>query len=118
MMAAATQLAGMTPGLVINLCNTTRYYNPADLGVPYHHLPIKGHSILNKKTALEFLRICNQHFDTQSTPIVVHCTHGLNRTGCMIVTVLCARLGLSRDAAVALFAQARPPGIQHLNFYV
>ncbi|XP_048452684.1 mRNA-capping enzyme-like [Rhincodon typus] len=41
----------------------------------------------------------------------VHCTHGFNRTGFLICAYLVEKMDWSIEAAVATFAQARPPGI-------
>jgi mRNA-capping enzyme len=43
--------------------------------------------------------------------IGVHCTHGFNRSGFLICAYLVEKLDYSVDMAVALFAEARPPGI-------
>ncbi|GLC40885.1 hypothetical protein PLESTB_000012700 [Pleodorina starrii] len=59
--------------------------------------------------------------ETQNKYILLHCTHGFNRTGYMIVAAL---VRLRRDRAMTVrralqrFAQARPPGIykdQYIN---
>lgn len=41
----------------------------------------------------------------------MHCTHGFNRTGYMIVTYLIERLNYSAEEALNLFGKARFPGI-------
>ena len=46
--------------------------------------------------------------------VAVHCTHGLNRTGFMIVSLLVDAMGYTLEAAVAAFALARAPGAVHL----
>ncbi|KAF7145915.1 hypothetical protein RHSIM_Rhsim04G0165500 [Rhododendron simsii] len=43
--------------------------------------------------------------------ILVHCTHGHNRTGYMIVHYLMRTLSISVTQAIKLFADVRPPGI-------
>ena len=48
--------------------------------------------------------------------IGVHCTHGFNRTGFMICSYLVEKLDLSIDAAIMMFAQARPPGIYKQDY--
>jgi hypothetical protein len=47
--------------------------------------------------------------------VVVHCTHGLNRTGYLIVRYLIATHGYSVKKALQIFQDARPPGlIKHM----
>ena len=41
----------------------------------------------------------------------MHCTHGYNRTGFMIIAFLCEALDFQTEAALQLFKQARPPGM-------
>ena len=48
--------------------------------------------------------------------IGVHCTHGFNRTGFLICCYMIEKLDYSVDMAVALFAQARPPGIYKQDY--
>ena len=48
--------------------------------------------------------------------IAVHCHYGFNRTGFLVVSYLIERLGWPLDAAIEVFAQARPPGIRHAHF--
>ncbi|KAI2644296.1 mRNA-capping enzyme [Labeo rohita] len=46
----------------------------------------------------------------------VHCTHGFNRTGFLICAYLVEKMDWSIEAAVAAFAQARPPGIYKADY--
>ena len=43
--------------------------------------------------------------------IGVHCTHGFNRTGFLIISYLVDKRDWSIDAAINKYAEARPPGI-------
>ena len=43
--------------------------------------------------------------------IAVHCTHGLNRTGFMIISYLILRHKMSVADAIATFARSRSPGV-------
>ncbi|PHU20952.1 hypothetical protein BC332_12103 [Capsicum chinense] len=43
--------------------------------------------------------------------ILLHCTHGHNRTGFMIVHYLMRTLSISVSQAIKIFSDARPPGI-------
>ena len=42
---------------------------------------------------------------------VIHCTHGLNRTGYVLVRALCELHGFSLTEALDAFAAVRPPGL-------
>ena len=46
--------------------------------------------------------------------IAVHCTHGCNRTGFLIVTFLINIIGIEPLEAIKLFNVSRPPGIHKL----
>lgn len=46
----------------------------------------------------------------------VHCTHGFNRTGFLIVSYMVERMECSVDAAILAFRDARPPGIYKQDY--
>lgn len=48
--------------------------------------------------------------------IGVHCTHGFNRTGFLIVSYMVERMDCSVEAAILAFADARPPGIYKQDY--
>nr|GMD51183.1 mRNA-capping enzyme-like isoform X1 [Ipomoea batatas] len=48
--------------------------------------------------------------------ILVHCTHGHNRTGYMIVHYLMRTLPISVTQAIQIFAESRPPGIYKSDY--
>ncbi|TXG72886.1 hypothetical protein EZV62_001465 [Acer yangbiense] len=61
-----------------------------------------------------FIYEVTQFLSRQKHPrkyILVHCTHGHNRTGYMIVHYLMRTLPISVTQAIKMFADARPPGI-------
>ncbi|XP_053316627.1 mRNA-capping enzyme [Spea bombifrons] len=103
-------------GLLIDLTNTTRFYDRNDIekdGIKYIKLQCKGHgecpSLENTET---FIRLCERFIDRNPDELIgVHCTHGFNRTGFLICAFLVEKMDWSIEAAVATFAQARPPGI-------
>jgi hypothetical protein len=111
----------LRPGLVINLCATSRAaYNPRHLGCPYVHIKVHGGGAIPwGAKVLEFLHACDAFFQAARAPrgpLVVHCTHGLNRTGFMLVQLMMRRLGMPAPAALRAFALARPPGILRPNY--
>lgn len=59
-----------------------------------------------------------ESFITQSPLdiIGIHCTHGFNRTGFLIVSYMVEKLDCSVEAALLEFAQVRPPGIYKADY--
>ena len=110
----AALCAAAAPGRIVNLC-AKRYY-AAPPKTPVTFLKIRGGGAVPRERDVRFfMRVLNQHFARQAPgaapqPIVVHCTHGQNRSGYFIVRYLMQRMRLAE--ALALFAAARPPGIQ------
>lgn len=103
-------------GLIIDLTNTTRFYDHTEvkkLGAKYIKLQCRGFG--QAPTAEQtrgFIQICNNFIAQNPTDIIgVHCTHGFNRTGFLICSYLVEKMDWSIDMAVQVFAQARPPGI-------
>ncbi|XP_052390804.1 mRNA-capping enzyme [Carassius gibelio] len=108
-------------GLLVDLTNTSRFYDRAEIekeGIKYIKLSCKGHGECPAVETTEmFIRLC-EHF-IQKTPtelIGVHCTHGFNRTGFLMCAYLVEKMDWSIEAAVAAFAQARPPGIYKADY--
>ena len=111
---------GRRVGMVVNLCNTTRYYAPEVFQVSrvrFQHLPTRGGGqVPSRRQLRRFAAVCDDF--TREHPeelILVHCTHGLNRTGYFIAAYMCMSMGSSVETAVQAFSDARPPGIQREN---
>lgn len=107
-------------GLIIDLTNTTRYYHPTDWvnkGIKYFKIACKGRDAVPDNESVnnfvyEALRFFHNHKQMpQNKYILVHCTHGHNRTGFMIVNYLVRIHNMTVKEAVQRFAAARPPGI-------
>ncbi|XP_056337148.1 mRNA-capping enzyme [Danio aesculapii] len=103
-------------GLLVDLTNTTRFYDRADIekeGIKYVKLSCKGHGECpTAETTEMFIRLCEHFIEKTPTELIgVHCTHGFNRTGFLVCAYLVEKMDWSIEAAVAAFAQARPPGI-------
>ncbi|XP_050378086.1 uncharacterized protein LOC126795288 [Argentina anserina] len=104
-------------GLVIDLTSTSRYYPTSDLvkeGIRHIKIPCKGRDsvpenhLVNRFVyeAIRFARMYPNRY------ILVHCTHGHNRTGYMIIHYLMRTLPMHTVIeAIQTFAKARPPGI-------
>ena len=109
---AAALCAAAAPGRIVNLC-AKRYYAPTPGTPPVTFLRVHGGGAVPRERDVRFfIRVLNRHFAQGGgqQPIVVHCTHGQNRSGYFIVRYLMQRMRAAE--AVALFAAARPPGIQ------
>ncbi|XP_062014585.1 uncharacterized protein LOC133731157 [Rosa rugosa] len=104
-------------GLVIDLTNTTHYYRTCDLvkmGIKHVRIPCNGRNSVPDNFSVnrfvyEVMRFKEYYPEKY---ILVHCTHGHNRTGYMIIHYL-MRTQPMRTVTQAIkdFAQARPPGI-------
>lgn len=108
-------------GLWIDLTNTSRFYDRKDVetrNCRYQKLQCRGHGETpTPKQTHEFIQTVEQ-FVIQSPldMIGVHCTHGFNRTGFLIVSYMVEKMDCSVEAALAAFATARPPGIYKADY--
>ncbi|XP_046441140.1 chromatin assembly factor 1 subunit A-like [Daphnia pulex] len=114
--SSAKNLLKLKIGLWIDLTNTSRYYDKnvvEENACKYVKLECKGHSETpNPETVDLFIKICTEFISQNPSQIIgVHCTHGFNRTGFLIVSYLVQALDWSVGAAVKEFSKARPPGI-------
>ncbi|KAL7248481.1 hypothetical protein ACSBR2_003251 [Camellia fascicularis] len=112
------RVLGRKLGLVIDLTNTSRYYHASDLkkeGIKHAKIQCKGRDSVPDNEAVNYFVYEVSLFLTRQKHskkyIIVHCTHGHNRTGYMIVHYLMRTLSISVTQAIKLFADARPPGI-------
>ena len=108
-------------GLWIDLTNTSRYYNKVEVqrhGCKYVKFPCKGHGEApDVATTQNFIQLCKTFKqDNPSEIIGVHCTHGFNRTGSLIISYLVEELEISVNAALTTFSVARPPGIYKFQY--
>lgn len=107
-------------GLWIDLTNTTRFYDRKsieDHDCKYLKLQCRGH---NETPSVEqthiFVEICKKFIAQNPLEIIgIHCTHGFNRTGFLIISYLVEN-DSSVDAALAEFATWRPPGIYKADY--
>ncbi|KAG7395495.1 hypothetical protein PHYBOEH_003686 [Phytophthora boehmeriae] len=117
----AQRAANLNVKMLIDLTNTFKYYDGhkefADSGVEYVKLRIEGfRGPPAAKDVEKFMEIVDNFFTKEAEgTIAVHCTHGLNRTGYLIVNYMVERQGFSVTEALAAFSLARPPGlIKHM----
>ncbi|XP_038064364.1 RNA/RNP complex-1-interacting phosphatase homolog isoform X2 [Patiria miniata] len=114
--------SGLGLGLIIDLTNTSRYYNPQDFvqaGIEYRKLYTEGHVIPQQKIVQSFTTIVqeftHQHSDDDLV-IGVHCTHGINRTGYLLCRYMIECLGWTASAALAAFGKARGHEMERSNY--
>ncbi|XVE61593.1 hypothetical protein DITRI_Ditri06bG0053000 [Diplodiscus trichospermus] len=108
---------GRKLGLVIDLTNTSRYYPITDLkkeGIKHVKIQCRGRDAVPDAASVNtFVYEVSQFLLRQRSKkyILVHCTHGHNRTGYMIVHYLMRSQSMSVTQAINIFSEARPPGI-------
>ena len=113
------RVLGRKIGLVVDLTNTTRYYPVSDLknlGIKHVKIQCKGRDAVPDNVSVnKFVHEVSQFISRQKSikyHVLVHCTHGHNRTGYMIVHYIMRSLfPVSVTQAINVFAEARPPGI-------
>ncbi|KAJ7950192.1 mRNA-capping enzyme [Quillaja saponaria] len=112
------RVLGRKLGLVIDLTNTSRYYPVSDLkkeGIKHVKIQCQGRdSVPDHMSVNQFVYEVSQFLSRQKHSkkyILVHCTHGHNRTGYMIIHYLMRSLSISVTQAIKTFVEARPPGI-------
>ncbi|XP_057831153.2 uncharacterized protein LOC131041919 [Cryptomeria japonica] len=114
------RVLGRDVGMVIDLTNTTRYYKPVEWqnnGIRYMKIACKGRDAVPDTMSVntfvyevaKFMQ--SNKMKKQNKYVLVHCTHGFNRTGYMIVNYLVRIQGITVKEAVDRFAGTRPPGI-------
>lgn len=108
-------------GLCIDLTNTSRFYDKQDIeegGCKYLKLPCRGHGETPSYEQIRtFVQVCKNFIAHNPLDIIgVHCTHGFNRTGFLIISYLIETDGASVDAGLAEFAVVRPPGIYKSDY--
>lgn len=110
---------GRRVGLVIDLTNTQRYYSPQELpqGVRHLKLSVEGHALPSSKQLDHIARDIEAVFDANAQAhVVIHCTHGHNRTGYVIAHFLCSRRKRPLHEVLAELAHIRPPGLWRAEY--
>ena len=111
--------------LVIDLTNSKRYYridNWRDLGIRHVKIPNRGRGEAPAPQAVnDFVyEVATYLQNNPAGYVMVHCTHGFNRTGYMIVSYLMRMLADQKttlEQTLFHFARVRPPGI-YKNYYI
>lgn len=107
--------------LWIDLTNTTRFYNRREVesnNCKYVKMQCRGHGETpSREQTMSFIEIVDGFIkDCPLDLIGVHCTHGFNRTGFLIVSYMVEKLDYAVDAALMEFSKARPPGIYKQDY--
>lgn len=116
MLFAYLQSLKVRLGLIIDLTNTKRFYDTTEVekaGIKHVKMQCKGHGEAPTRDQVDlFISMCDRYFSQHPGELIgVHCTHGFNRTGFLIIAYLVERDDWSVEAAIHCFAQSRPPGI-------
>lgn len=102
--------------LVINLSATDKYYNAEKEypGVEFAHMLLRGRTVPSNEDVKVFIAEMNDAI-AKGMGVIVHCTHGLNRTGYMLCKWLMSAKGWTANQALEYFAVVRSPGIMREN---
>jgi mRNA-capping enzyme len=108
-------------GLWIDLTNTKRFYDSetiANNDCKYMKIECQGHEgAPNIEQTRTFIDLCKIFVSRDPINLIgVHCTHGFNRTGFLIVSYLVEEMECSVEAALAQFARVRQPGIYKAEY--
>lgn len=108
-------------GLWIDLTNTKRFYDRKEVEARdcrYTKMQCRGHGETPSTDQRQsFYEIVDEFVrDHPLEMIGVHCTHGFNRTGFLIVSYMVERMDCELEAALLAFAHARPPGIYKADY--
>ncbi|KAL0491951.1 RNA/RNP complex-1-interacting phosphatase [Acrasis kona] len=106
------QQQGRKIGLIIDITNTDRYYDRSDVpfAVAHKKIFVVGHEKAPGNECKQFNDIVEKFKETNPDEyIVVHCTHGLNRTGFMIINYLIEHEEQTVDDAFNAFNTSRSP---------
>ena len=103
--------------VVLDLQNQEGVYDVAGTGVERQRVTHESKVIPSLKTVAGFIDAASAWLArVPGTLVAVHCHYGFNRTGFLLVSYLVEREGWDVDAAIAAFAESRPPGIKHQHF--
>ncbi|KAH8040347.1 hypothetical protein HPB51_010127 [Rhipicephalus microplus] len=100
-------------GLVIDLTNTDRYYDPQSIvsrGVAHANIMCPGARVPSTKIVKSFSDIVGTFVgrpENDGKLVGDHCTHGVNRTGYVVCRYMVDKLGIAPANAIEDFQKAR-----------
>ncbi|XP_059059297.1 mRNA-capping enzyme [Achroia grisella] len=108
-------------GLWIDLTNTSRFYDKKEIentDCKYIKLQCRGHGETpSPKQTKIFIELVTKFLAQNPLQVVgVHCTHGFNRTGFLLVSYMVEQLDCSVAGALHEFSKLRPPGIYKQDY--
>uniref|UniRef100_A0A0P6EAK9 Putative RNA/RNP complex-1-interacting phosphatase n=1 Tax=Daphnia magna TaxID=35525 RepID=A0A0P6EAK9_9CRUS len=117
-------LVEMVPnvGCIVDLTATSRYYNPQvfiERGIHHEKIFCAGHVVPKSKTVRRFFQVVDDflhNVNSRGKVLMVHCTHGLNRTGYLVSRYMVERRGFQPADAIAAFNEARGHCIERENY--
>ncbi|KAH7730826.1 mRNA capping enzyme domain-containing protein [Aphelenchoides avenae] len=112
---------GAKIGMWIDLTKTTRYYNKDEVechGCVYKKMPMEGHNQApTKEETSRFIEEVRNFVDEHPDDVIaVHCTHGFNRTGFLVIYYLVEEYGYALEMAVEEFKKCRHDGIYKQDY--
>eukprot|EP01060_Flectonema_neradi_P009479 TRINITY_DN16744_c0_g1_i1.p1 TRINITY_DN16744_c0_g1~~TRINITY_DN16744_c0_g1_i1.p1 ORF type:complete len:386 (+),score=37.35 TRINITY_DN16744_c0_g1_i1:116-1273(+) len=107
---------GRNISAIIDFTNTDRFYDKSLVtrrGITHIKISIVGHSVLPSAGDVNaFITNVDNILDANPDDlIIVHCTHGYNRTGYMICSYMCDKMKMSPADSIEAFRTHRFPGI-------
>ncbi|XP_057364724.1 RNA/RNP complex-1-interacting phosphatase-like [Daphnia carinata] len=117
-------LVEMVPnvGCIVDLTATSRYYNPQvfiERGIHHEKIFCEGRVIPKATTVRRFFQVVDEFLhsvNSRGKVLMVHCTHGLNRTGYLVSRYMVERRGFQPADAIAAFNEARGHCIERENY--
>ncbi|XP_023225782.1 RNA/RNP complex-1-interacting phosphatase-like [Centruroides sculpturatus] len=107
-------------GMVIDLTNTRRYYNSAeitDCGVAYLKIFCEGRVVPDRNVVEKFFEAVENFLRNNDKGLIgVHCTHGVNRTGYLICKYMVDKLRYDAKDAIREFNTARGHDIERVAY--
>lgn len=100
-------------GCVIDVTATDKYYNPKEFtthGIQHHKIFCVGKKLPKPNVVKRFFCAVDMFLNNpemNDKVLLVHCTHGLNRTGYLSTRYMVERLGIPPAVAIAAFEAAR-----------
>ncbi|XP_075991956.1 RNA guanylyltransferase and 5'-phosphatase mRNA capping enzyme [Anticarsia gemmatalis] len=121
MLMAYTKSSKIKLGLWVDLTNTSRFYNKNEVeeaGCRYKKMNCRGHGETpSPEQTREFIQLVSRFVSQNPLEAIgVHCTHGFNRTGFLLVSYMVEQLDCGVEAAIIEFARIRPPGIYKQDY--